>query len=489
MVQSVVAVGARGGGITLIGSMGSLVIQAASLVILSRLLAPEDFGLVAMAGVFAGLATLLRDFGLPLASLQAEDLSHQQASNMFWMNSLLAGLAAALLALSAPVISHLFAEPRLVSVVPVLAVALLMSGVGAQLQVNLARRLRFAAIVFSDLLAQIVALALATVVALAGGAYWALVAQVVVVSVLTLTIRWVVSGWLPSRFRRGHGSIHLFRTGMQYGLALFLTYLQNNADSLVIGLRMGAGPLGLYSRGYQLLTAPAGKLLDPLTQVVIPTLNEARKEGRQAEHLLLRVQFVLGCGIVWMFSVAGGAGDLLVPLVLGDGWRETVQVFQILAVGGAIWIINYPSYWAFIAYHRSRQLLTYNLLSKPLSVVCIVCGSQFGITGVAWGYVAAMALSWPLSLLWLARCTTLRVLSFAKNGALIVATGAGGAVAAHLTLVHASRLATVQLIVLSMAAGTAVMIAVLCLVPSMRTQLVATVRLLKTVRTPATREI
>lgn len=459
------------------GSSAAILIQVVSVTVLSRLLRPEDFGLVAMVGVFVALGNLLKDFGLPLAALQAKDLSSQQASNLFWLNVALAAVTALALAISTPLLVAFYSEPRLTTIVPALAAVILLGGVGSQLQVGLAREMRYSVLVGSDLGSQLLGLAAAIAAALSGWGYWALVAQSLVTPFVLVTWRWLASGWTPSRFRRGHDSRRMFRVGMEYGTAQFLTFLQNNADSLIIGARLGATQLGLYNRGYQLLTGPADRVFGPLTQVVIPTINRMRAEGNAYEPLLLRTQFALGCFMVWIFSVTGGTASRLVPLVLGHGWDSTTSVFRILAIGGCFWVFSYVSYLAFILNEQSRELLRYNLISKPLAVTCLIVGSNYGIEGVAWGYVVAMALSWPLNLAWLARTAKLPAWSFATNGIIVICAGLLGGVAGTAATAATGSLPAVISIGSGALAGTAVMAGVLAAVPLTRRQLPPAVRL------------
>lgn len=452
-----------------VGSVATFLIQFASVAVLSRLLRPEDFGLVAMVSVFVTLGNLLRDFGMPTAALQAKELSHQQASNLFWMNVALAGSSAVLLAASTPLLVALYSEVRLAVIVPVMAIVILLSGVGAQLQVHLARGLRYRVVVVTDLAAQVAglgaAIALAAAFAPFGLGYWALVAQNLVTAVVMLASRWALTRWHPLRFRRGHGSAGMFRAGAQYGLAGFLTFLQANMDTVIIGARLGALPLGFYNRGYQMLTAPAGRLMDPLTQVVVPTLNRARAGGRAYEPILLRIQFIVGLAVVWLFSASGGTASRLIPLVLGHGWEPTIRIFQILAIGGSFWVFSNVSYWVFIINEQSRELLRYNLVSKPFVVSCLAIGSMFGIEGVAWGYALGMALSWPLNLVWLARTAQLPSWKFARNGVMILLAGGAGVLACLLVVQRMVAVSPVLVILVGALISAVTMLVVVSLFP------------------------
>lgn len=472
--------GARGGGLVLLGSGASFAIQILSLLVLSRILSPSDFGIVAMVTIFVALGNLLRDFGLPLAGLQEQSLTRQQASNLFWMSVAVAAICSILLTASTPALVALFHEPRLALIVPSLAIAVFLGGLSSQLQVQLARRMQFGPLVASDVIGQVVALAVAIAMALAGTGYWALVAQSLTAASLTLLYRWIASRWIPLAPRRGHDTLRLFKTGATYGVAQLLTFAQSNVATLLIGAQLGATQLGYYNRAYQLLTAPAGRFLDPLTQVVVTTLNRAKTAGRDPDALLHKIQFGVGTLIVWIFAVTAGTAPGLVPLMLGDQWVPAVPVFQVLAVGGAVWVFNHVSYWAFIVKEKPRSLLTYNFVSKPIAIAGIYVGSQFGLVGVAWGYAAAMAFSWPLNLFWLARTAGLPATPFLANGSRILLGGAFAGAASTVTYNLLPAVPPLIAVTGGVVAGTAAMGAVLLALPGSRTLLATWIRLVRT---------
>lgn len=417
----------------LLGSLTAALVQLASVLILSRLLPPDDFGLIAMVAVFVLLGNLLRDFGLPLAALQEVNLSHQQASNLFWMNALLAFGSGLGLALAAPLLSGLFDEPRLMHVAPAMGLVTFVTGLGAQLQVQLARRLRYTALAWSEVASQVTGLAIGASLALAGAGYWALVGQYLASACSLVGLRWAAARFVPARFRRGFGSQRLFKSGAEYGVAHLLTFAQNNVDTFVIGVRLGAGPLGLYNRAFQLITMPAVRLTAPLTQVVVPILN-ARSAGRGWVGPLLRLQVSVGGGMILLFSVAAGVADVLIPLALGDGWEGSVRVFKILAIGACASALSNISYWGFIVNQQGRELLRYNLVSKPAAIGCILAGSLFGLEGVAWGYTAGLFVSWPLNLIWLARTAGLPGWRFFGNGMFLLVSGVAAGLIASLPI-------------------------------------------------------
>jgi len=457
-----------------------MLIQLVGVVILSRLLSPDDFGLIAMVTVFMTFADLLRDFGMPSAALQAKELSHQQASNMFWVSVGLGAASAVVLAACTPLIVALYDEPRLALIVPAMALTILLSGPQAQLQVQLARRLRFTALAVSATIAPLIGLMVAIAAALAGWGYWALVAQLVVAALVRLVAQAWYAKWVPALPRRRHGSAELFTSGAQLGIAYFLAWAASNVDTLVVGARWGATSLGYYNRGFQLTAMPVGSFLSPLTQVAIPTLNAATQNGRRPGDLLLRLQFIVAAPTTALMIALALTAPSLVPLLLGPEWVPSVAIVQILAVGECIHALSFVSYWGFLAERLSKQLLYYNLVTKPISVALVVLGSFFGVEGVAWGYVAGLAVSWPVNLLWLSRAARFNSMTFFLRGLRLLATAAIAYLLAYLAL-HAPLAAQSWSAVLGgVALVTVLFLGLQALFPEGRDDLAWTLRVART---------
>lgn len=398
--------GARGGAVVLAGQLVRLIVQLLGTIVLSRLLTPDDFGVVAMVAVFVALGDLLRDFGLVSASLQVKNLTHQQASNLFWVNASLAGLVSALIALSAPLLGLLFDEPRLLEIVPAMAIATLLNGLQAQHQVQLARSMRFRALALTDVAAQTCGVGLAILIALQGGGYWSLVVQVVSTAAVLLLSRLLMSGFVPSRPRRGFGSMTLMKAGFDYGLAQLMRFTTNNLDSVLIGASSGAAALGYYNRAFQVYNMPRLGLLDPLTNVAVPMLNEvAAKSPRDAESLLIKTQFVILLGVNFVFVAIAVTASSLVAIVLGPQWSDSVLFLQILCIAGCVQPFNTASYWAFMLAENSRAMLKIQFVTRPLSIILMVAAVPFGATWIAIAYSAGFVISWPITYIWQRRYT------------------------------------------------------------------------------------
>jgi PST family polysaccharide transporter len=182
-----------------------------------------------------------------------------------------------------------------------------------------------------------------------------------------------------------------------------VSYVGGNVDTVVIGTRFGAAPLGIYNRAFQLVMHTANQLRAPITSVAVPILSRLQGEGERFWGFVRVGQVGLGYTIVVALSFAiGGAGPLTL-LLLGPRWAEAAPVLSLLAAAAVFQTLNSASYWAYVSKGVTGPLFRYNLVSVAIKVACVLIGSQWGLLGVAVGYAVAPALSWPISLFWISR--------------------------------------------------------------------------------------
>jgi PST family polysaccharide transporter len=396
---------ARGSSIVLGGQAVKLLLQFASLVLLSRLLTPTEFGLVAMVVAVTGIADLLRDFGLSSAAIQSRTLSKDERTNLFWANCALGALCTALVSAAAPLIVALYGQPALGPIVLALAWVFLLSGINTQFRADLTRSMRYPALAVSDIGAQAVAFGAAVVLALNGAGVWAIVVQQLVTALLGLVINVVAVRWLPGRPRRRVSIRRFFRFGGNLFAAQTLTYLTKNVDNIALGIVSGPYQLGLYSRAYQLLMAPLSQVNAPMTGVALPVLSRLQDDKDRFDHYLTRAQLVACYLTASIFAVSAGVAEPLVTVLFGEGWEAVAPIFAILAVGGVFRSIQQIAFWTYMARGETGAQLRMILVTRPIMIVIILAGLPWGPIGVAVGHSVAFFLFWIVSTLHAGRVT------------------------------------------------------------------------------------
>jgi O-antigen/teichoic acid export membrane protein len=394
---------ARGTSITLAMQGVRFVLQFCSLVVLARLLTPSDFGIVAMVTAIVGVADILRDFGLSSAAIQAKTLNNAERSNLFWVNVGIGCAGALVIMLCEPLISRLYGEHKLAPIIFSLAWILIISGANTQFNAELSRSLRFKALAFADIGAQSLGIAAAITVAALGGGYWAIVVQQIVVAVLTMTFNMAVCRWRPGLPKRSVSITRFFRFGGGVFGTQMINYATKNVDNVAIGIHWGAGPLGLYSRAYQLLMTPLNQINAPLTRVALPVLSRVQEDDVVYTRYLKKAQLV-GCYLTaTVFAMCAALANPLVAVLFGPKWHGVAPIFALLAIGGVFRSISQISYWIFLSRGKTGQQFKQYLVTRPVMIVIILAGLPWGPKGVAIGASIAYFLDWAVSLWWVGR--------------------------------------------------------------------------------------
>lgn len=378
--------------ITLLSQWLRLLIQIVGFVVLSRLLSPEDFGLIAMVAVVLNMATLFADFGLSLAGIQAVELSPAQKSNLFWLNCA-AGLGGMmLLSLGSPLLALYYGETRLVEIGITLSFSMLVSGIGVQFRVELNRQRRFSALAWQDVAAAALGLLTAIGAALIGWGYWALVLLTLIPVAVATFAGILTAQWWPSRYRRGEPMRDLLVFGGNNLVLQIANMVSRSIDVMEIGRHHGATVVGLYSRASQLVALAFQQVVTPLTRVILPRLVEVKDSSVEFHALLLRLQRLITFILPAALSLAGAVAPSMLTVFLGADWISAASALQVLCIGAIVQATAYIYYWSFLAIGKTGLLFFSELPGRIVMVTGAIILAPYGIIAVAWAMVVGQVL-------------------------------------------------------------------------------------------------
>ena len=373
----------RGGLLTFTQQGTGFVLTSIMTVVLARLLTPADFGLVAMVTAITGLGQAFADLGLSEATIQRQDITHEQVSALFWINVAIGlGLMLVMIAL-APVLVWFYREPRLKTLTLVLSLTFLIGGLRVQHNALLQRQMRFAGIAIRDVVSVVVAVTIAIAMAWRGAGYWAIVAYPLTFNSTAVTLTWVMVRWIPGPPRRGAQVRSLVAFGGNVAGSYLVNYLNRSADSVLIGWYWGASPLGLYSRAYNLLLLPVRQLNAPLGTIMVPAFSRLQNDPERFARYYLRTVNLITWIATPLFGFLIVAAEPVIRLVLGKNWLAAAPVFAILAIAALAQMLFDPTMWLFVSQGQSGRMLKLSLILTPIFVGSYILGLRFGIKGVA----------------------------------------------------------------------------------------------------------
>jgi lipopolysaccharide exporter len=382
-----------------------------STVILARLLVPADFGIVAMAMAFIGAIELFTAFSFDTALIQNPSATREHYDTAWTFNVLFGTSAALLLFALAPLAGRFYSEPRVPAVLFCLALCILVQGFENIGVVAFRKELQFRREFQYRVLRKLAGFVVVVPAAFLLRNHWALVCGQLATSVGAVTLSYVVQPYRP-RFSLAAGP-QLLRFSRWLLANNLLQFLRDRGADLVIGRVVGKVPLGSFVVARDISNMPTSELIAPINRAIFPGF--ARQAGNLA---LLRRTFLDSLSIIWMVGLPAAVGiavtaDLLVRVVLGPSWIESIPLMRVLAVYGALMIVHGNGGYVYIALGRPRILTaTTGAFVCILTLLLIALVPRLGVEGAALAFLCASVLQFPVTYFTLVRVLELRLPQF-----------------------------------------------------------------------------
>ncbi|MER9230548.1 lipopolysaccharide biosynthesis protein [Mesorhizobium sp. M0622] len=374
------------GGVVTIGAQGfKMAIQFLSVIVLARLLVPEDFGLVASVGPIVAFVGLLQNLGLQQAVVQRKDISAEQLNQVFWISALVGLGSAVVVACLAPAIAAFYGDQRMVGITIGSALPLLLGSLAAVPLALMNRHLRFGQLALNDVITAAAGLATTAVAAYAGLGYWSLVIGPAVSAVVALAAAWQVARWTPSR-----PDLKVDTDILSFGANLtgfnLANFFSRNLDNILIGKYSGPIELGYYDRAYKLLLFPLQNINQPLTRVMVPLLSRIHEDKARFRAIYVRTNWMLAAVTMPGIAALTLTSDQVVGLLFGERWTAVAPIFAWLGIASLIQSVSSTTGWIFICQGKTKTMFHWGIYSSLTTVAAFIIGLHWGAVGVAAAY-------------------------------------------------------------------------------------------------------
>lgn len=385
--QSLAALTFRTFGWAACSQFGRQALQITSLIVLARLVAPENFGVMSLALVVTGFIGLLRDMGTGAAIIiQREASGEGLAPSLFSVNILLSTAGGLLSAGSAPFMARFFAAPVLEPVLQVLAGSLVVAGMGVVPQAILEREARFAQLARIELSGTATGVIAGIAMAYRGWGIWSLVAQSVVTTAITTTALIVASGARPTF----HPQWRLLRSIAGYSLNLSLfnvaNYLIRNADNAIIGKFLGPQELGYYALAYQIAVGPVRAIGAVVCRVLFPSMAQLQNDTAGLRREYLKAAGLMAFICFPMMALLVGLADVGTRTVLGESWEPMIPIVVVLGLVGFAQATTVTLSTIYMTTGQTGLMMRLQLALGPLGILAFWIGAQWSALAVAIGY-------------------------------------------------------------------------------------------------------
>ena len=386
-----------GGTITISAQVAKFALNLGSTVVLARLLTPHDFGLVAMVTAVTGFLVVFRHAGLATPTIQRENITQAQVSNLFWINLAVSGMCTLIVAALAPVLARFYRDSRLIPITLALSLTFLIGGFRTQHLALLRRQLRFRPIALIDVGSMTVGVCIGIIMALMHFGAWSLVGMSLGTELASFVFTGLVSPWRPQPPSRGSGVRPLLTFGAHQTAASLIFSIARGCDTLLIGRFYGAAAVGLYSRGAALVTRPLEQFLLPISSVFIPTLSRLQSYPARYRSSFLRLYEGVALVSFFFTSMLLALSHPVTLVLLGHKWERASAIFA----GFTILAISFPltnvTNWLLTSQGRGKDIFLQNSVAAFVMFASFIAGLPFGPVGVAMAFsLSALLLRLPI---------------------------------------------------------------------------------------------
>jgi O-antigen/teichoic acid export membrane protein len=366
--------------------------QFVQLAILARLLKVSDFGLMAMVNVALQFAQTFSDSGVSNAIIHYRDAKREELSSLYWLNVISGFTVFVLMWFVSPLAARVYHQPALIPLLRVASTAFIVISFGQQFETLSERDLRFRRLARIEIASIIVSAIVGIVLAWKGNGVWSLVwsnlVAVLVKSGTMAVIGW--SHWRPMMHFRLGECRRFLRFGMYQMGERTLNLLGQQLDKIVIGIVMGATPLGYYDMASRLTSRPY-QIINPIfTRVAFPVFSAVQKDRDRLRKGYLELMEVLtGLTIpIYVGMIALASPFVLVQL--GDKFAPSIPLLQILSIVGFAFSLSSPAGSLILACGRADIGFYLNIVRTSMILLGIYVGAHWGLVGIAWAMVVVV---------------------------------------------------------------------------------------------------
>ena len=360
--------------INAIGKYSTVIIQLVVTAILSRILSPEDYGVVAVVTVFSTFFATLSSMGFGTAIIQNKTLTKVDIDNIFSFTVYIGAVLSAIFALLSFGIAWFYKDGLYIPVSMLLSISLFFGTLNMVPSGVLDRDKKFVSIAFRTVAVYSASAVIAIVLAFLGLRYYALVIQTILSSLFTFI--WNYLSVTPKyHFKVDMSSIKKIANYSGYQFAFnFVNYFAANLDNLLTGKFFGSSDLGFYNKAYTLTLYPINNLTGVISPVLHPILSDLQSDKKTLYQKYLKVVKLLALIGCYVEAVCVLAGREMIYIMFGSQWEKSVICFQMLGLCIVFRMINSSSGAIFQSLGNTKLLFQNGLLNTIISVIAILLG-------------------------------------------------------------------------------------------------------------------
>lgn len=363
------------------------IIVLAGGVYLARLLAPEDYGLVAMLYIIFAVSRFMISGGLGLALIRGETITEADKSTVFYFNIIVSSLLYTLIWFCAPLIAGFYGKQELVSLTRWMGLDLLFSSLTiVQLSV-LQRELKFKFLSIIQIVGGITVTTVALILAYLGFGVMALAIKFILGGLVSSIMLFTFNPWLPKGFMTKESFKKLFAFGSNVMLLGFANSIFGNLNQVIIGKYFSTASLGFFNQGNMLKDNVVSTLNDTVMQVTFPMLAQLQTDKERLKAGYKRIMRINSFTIFPLITILILTAEPLIIGLLGEKWRGSIIFLQILGISGYVRHLHSINLNILKVYGKGKDYFHQGLFRNGLTILGILIAVNISVIAMAWAFV------------------------------------------------------------------------------------------------------
>lgn len=369
-------------------------------IVLARILTPSDYGTIALVTVFTTILQVFIDSGLSTALIQKKDADDLDFSSVFYFNFVICIILYLIMFVSAALIADFYKDSSLVSIVRVISLTLIISGVKGVQQSYVSRNMLFKRFFFSTLGGTIFSAVLGIIMAYAGFGVWAIVFQQLSNNAIDTLILWITVKWRPIKKFSWSRLKNLLSFGWKMLASSLLDTVYNNLRNMIIGKLYTSADLAFYNQGDKFPKLIVTNINTSIDSVLLPTMSNEQDNHVRVKDMTRRAIKISTYIMAPLMIGLAFCAKPIVQIVLTDKWLPCVPYLQIFCISYLFWPIHTANLNAIKAMGRSDLFLKLEVIKKIIGMILLLITMNISVMAMAYsllisGLISQVINSWP----------------------------------------------------------------------------------------------
>lgn len=376
----------------LIETGSTVVFQFLSVIILSRILSPSDYGMIGMMTIFITIGNIFVDAGMGSSLIKKIDADNVDYSTLFWFNLLISLLLYLILYVSAYFLSSFYEIQEFASCLRVYSLFIVISALGIVQNTQLNKDLRFKEMAIISVISNIVGLAVAIWMAHSGYGYWSLIAQQLIYISLRVILQSIINKFVPQRVFSSASFRYQIGFGGSIMLSNIINVIYNNIISSIIPKVGTLSQNGYYAQASKIQHVPMTIMQSVTDKVLFPVLSKCKSDGEILDKARKSLKPILVITFLMLF-LCTILSRYIVLVLLGKNWLEATGYLEILFLAGFGTCYQYVVRNIFKSLAKTKLILLTEIIKAVLGVSMIFMSVAYGIEFMLWGFVVSTIIS------------------------------------------------------------------------------------------------